>query len=117
MTCSAASPFPGSSLLLRCRLEGRRFDLIDSDSFGAAAHCVGAALDAARFGGLLCLTHTAGTLAGGRDPSAALALYCQHLAPVPHANEQGLRLLIGLAWREAAARRLRFVPMWLCSAD
>ncbi len=49
----------------------------------------------------------AGTIAGGRDPWSALALYGQHLAPVPSANEQGLRMLIGLAYREALARRLR----------
>lgn len=50
----------------------------------------------------------AGTIAGGRDPTSALALYGQHLAPVPSANEQGLRMLIGLAYREALARRLRW---------
>lgn len=48
----------------------------------------------------------AGTIAGGRDPASALALFGQHLAPVPSANEQGLRSLIGLAHREALAQRL-----------
>ncbi len=48
------------SLLARCRLEGRFFDLIDSDSFGHAAHFVGASLDAVRYGGLVCLTSTSG---------------------------------------------------------
>lgn len=48
-----------------------------------------------------------GTLAGGRDPRSARALFGQHMAPVPSANEQGLRMLIGLAYREALARRLR----------
>lgn len=81
-------------------------DLIDSDSFGASSHIVGAALGAVRHGGLLCLTSTAGTIAGGRDPRSAQALYAQHLAPVPSANEQGLRALLGLTQREAAARRL-----------
>ena len=139
--------------------------------FGASTLVVGAALSAVRYGGLVCLTHTAGalcsaqstvvahtypvvllsrgvaalrlcmgsnahcfidrrlhklagrlascptkaapsmlhagTIAGGRDPCSALALYGQHLAPVPSANEQGLRMLIGLAYREALARRLR----------
>ncbi|KAL4421997.1 hypothetical protein ABPG77_005427 [Micractinium sp. CCAP 211/92] len=100
------------SLLARCRLEGRFFDLIDSDSFGHAAHFVGASLDAVRYGGLVCLTSTSGTIAGGRDAASALALYGVHLAPVPHANEQGLRMLIGLAHREAMARRLRVTPLW-----
>lgn len=92
---------------MRCRLEGRFFDLIDSDSFGAGPGLVGAALDVVRHGGLVCLTHTAGTIAGGRDPASAQALFSQHLAPLPSVNEQGLRLLLGLACREAAARRLR----------
>lgn len=48
------------SLLARCRLEGRFFDLIDCDSFGASTLVVGAALSAVRYGGLVCLTHTAG---------------------------------------------------------
>ena len=49
------------SLLLQCRLEGRRFDLIDSDSFGASTSTlVGPALDVLRPGGLICLTCTAG---------------------------------------------------------
>ncbi|KAL4440307.1 hypothetical protein ABPG75_003308 [Micractinium tetrahymenae] len=100
------------SLLARCHLEGRFFDLIDLDSFGGAAHFVGASLDAVRYGGLVCLTSTSGTIAGGRDPASALALYGQHLAPVPHANEQGLRMLIGLAHREALARRLSVTPLW-----
>ena len=56
---------------MRCKLEGRFYDLIDSDSFGAAAHCVGAALDAVRFGGLVCLTSTSGEQ-GGADELAAL---------------------------------------------
>lgn len=137
------------SLLARCRLEGRFFDLIDADSFGASCHLVGAALGALRWGGLVCLTSTAGTIAGGRDTASALALYGQHLAPTPSVNEQvgrwgrsaaawpswgaawthcgfvhvsvrvlrlrtadhsptlqGLRSLIGLAHREALARRL-----------
>ncbi|KAI7837842.1 hypothetical protein COHA_008330 [Chlorella ohadii] len=101
-----------ASLLARCRLEGRFFDLIDCDSFGASTLVVGAALSAVRYGGLVCLTHTAGTIAGGRDPCSALALYGQHLAPVPSANEQGLRMLIGLAYREALARRLSIQPLW-----
>lgn len=47
-------------MLARCRLEGHFFDLIDCDSFGASTLVVGAALSAVRYGGLVCLTHTAG---------------------------------------------------------
>lgn len=50
------------SLLARCRLQGDFFDLIDCDSFGASTLVVGAALSAVRWGGLVCLTHTAGGL-------------------------------------------------------
>ena len=65
------------ALLARCRLEGRFFDLIDSDSFGAACHLVGAALGAVRYGGCVCLTSTAGTRAGhGSAPAAALPWRC-----------------------------------------
>lgn len=45
---------------------------------------------------LLCVP-SAGTIAGGRDAASALALYGQHLAPVPYANEQASALLCWLA--------------------
>jgi hypothetical protein len=60
LAANCRAHLPACSLLVRCKLEGRFYDLIDSDSFGAAAHCVGAALDAVRFGGLVCLTSTSG---------------------------------------------------------
>ena len=123
------------------RLQDGFLDLIDADSFGADTGYVGLALGLIRYGGLLCLTSTAGPVAGGRDPLNGLAMYGAHLAPVPHANEQvrcqparvlyspggrdvapppatcclrmqGLRMLLGLAAREAMARRLAVTPLW-----
>lgn len=78
---------PRCRLLMWCALSRRFFDLIDIDSFGGDSFA-GPAMGAVRHGGLLCLTSTAGPVAGGRDPLSALALYGTQLAPVPHANEQ-----------------------------
>ena len=71
-----------------CALRRQYFDLIDIDSFGGNASYVGLALGALRYGGLMCLTSTAGPVAAGRDPASAVAMLGMHLASVPHANEQ-----------------------------
>lgn len=77
---------------MNCALRRQFFDLIDIDSFGGDSF-IGLALGALRYGGLLCLTSTAGPVAGGRDSLGALSMYNTHLSPVPHANEQVSRLL------------------------
>lgn len=82
------SPSPSCRLLSWFALRRQHFDLIDIDSFGSEASFVGGALGAMRYGGLLCLTSTAGPVAGGRDPVSALSQYGMRLAPVPFANEQ-----------------------------
>jgi tRNA G26 N,N-dimethylase Trm1 len=89
-----------------CALRRQLFDLIDIDSFGGDTSFVGLALGALRYGGLLCLTSTAGPVAAGRDPVSALSMYGMHLAPVPHANEQVevYSALLGAASSGARAR-------------
>jgi tRNA (guanine26-N2/guanine27-N2)-dimethyltransferase len=94
--CRATAAEAGQ-LLMWCGAHGKNgktgFDLIDIDSFGAeTVKYIGLAMETVREGGLLCLTSTAGTLAGGRDPANSLALYGCHLAPIPSANEQASHL-------------------------
>ncbi|KAF6262612.1 S-adenosyl-L-methionine-dependent methyltransferase [Scenedesmus sp. NREL 46B-D3] len=101
----------GSQLRQRCRVthvEANRllastylaegyFDLVDVDSFGSDCSHLAAALQAVKFGGLLYLTSTDGFCSGGKRPQRSLAAYGSYLRALPHANEQGLRMLIGAA--------------------
>jgi len=88
------------------------FDLIDIDSFGADLPLVASALGALAFGGLLYITSTDGFTAGGRRPERALAAFGAYARPTPCANEQGLRLLIGAAVQDAAARGIVLTPLF-----
>ena len=98
-------------LLTACYLEEDFYDLIDLDMFGSDTTAIGPALDAVRFGGLLYLTSTDGFSSSGKRPQRALAAYGAYTRAHPSANEQGLRMLIGAAVREAAARGLRVRPV------
>lgn len=48
----------------------------------------------------------------GKRPLRSLAAYGAWLRPLPHANEQGLRALVGAAVREGAARGLALTPLF-----
>jgi tRNA (guanine26-N2/guanine27-N2)-dimethyltransferase len=99
-------------LLTACYLAEDFYDLIDLDMFGSDSTLIGPALDAVRFGGLLYLTSTDGFSSSGKGPLHALATYGAYTRAHPSANEQGLRILIGAAVREAAKRRLRVEPLF-----
>lgn len=51
-------------------------------------------------------------LSGGRRPERALAAYGSYTRALPYSNEQGLRMVIGAAVREAAARGIILRPVF-----
>jgi len=48
----------------------------------------------------------------GKRPERSLAAYGAYLRSLPFSNEQGLRMLIGAALREAAARGVVLRPLF-----
>jgi tRNA (guanine26-N2/guanine27-N2)-dimethyltransferase len=57
-----------NKLLLGCTVREDYFDLIDVDSFGSDSLCLGPAMGAVKFGGLVYATCTDGFSSGGRRP-------------------------------------------------
>jgi hypothetical protein len=88
------------------------YDLVDVDSFGSDTSHLAGAIDALKYGGMLYLTSTDGMSAAGKRPSRALAAYGCYPRCLPSANEQGLRMLIGAAVREGAARGVTLAPLF-----
>ncbi|WP_255516249.1 hypothetical protein [cf. Phormidesmis sp. LEGE 11477] len=88
------------------------YDLIDIDSFGSPMPALGNSLWAVKLGGLLYLTSTDGRTTSGRAPDSSLRFYSAYARAHPAVHEQGLRLLIGLAVQQAAARGLGAWPVF-----
>jgi hypothetical protein len=88
------------------------YDLVDVDSFGSDTSHLAGAIDALKYGGMLYLTSTDGMSAAGKRPTRALAAYGCYSRCLPSANEQGLRMLIGAAVREGAARGVTLTPLF-----
>ncbi len=86
------------------------YDLIDIDSFGSPMPTLATALWAVRLGGLLYLTSTDGRATSGHAPDKSLQTYGAYARSHPAVHEQGLRLLIGTAVQQAAARGLVAYP-------
>ncbi len=82
------------------------YDFIDIDSFGSPMPALATALWAIRLGGLLYLTSTDGRATSGHAPHKSLQTYGAYARSHPAVHEQGLRLLIGAAVQQAAARGL-----------
>eukprot|EP00899_Mesostigma_viride_P014320 jgi/Mesvir1/2288/Mv19326-RA.1 len=101
-----------TKLLMHCYQSKDYFDVVDVDAFGSNITAVEAAVDAVRHGGLLYLTATDGFVAGGHRAALSLAKYGSHTVPVPFANEQGIRVLIGAAARAAAVRGKQVIPVF-----
>eukprot|EP00198_Chlamydomonas_reinhardtii_P013377 XP_001702714.1 predicted protein [Chlamydomonas reinhardtii] len=85
---------------------------IDVDSFGSESMYFPAAIDAVRYGGLLYLTSTDGFTSSGKRQERGLAAYGAFLRALPWSNEQGLRMVIGGAVREAASRGVALTPVF-----
>ncbi|KAG2446177.1 hypothetical protein HXX76_000770 [Chlamydomonas incerta] len=99
-------------LLTNCYMRESYYDLIDVDSFGSEAMYFPAAIDAVRYGGLLYLTCTDGFTSSGKRPERGLAAYGAFPRALPWSNEQGLRMVIGGAVREAASRGVMLTPVF-----
>lgn len=99
-------------LLASCYLAEDFYDLIDLDSFGSDTVHLATAIDAVKYGGLLYLTSTDGFSSGGLNPTRSLAAYGAYLRSLPFSNEQGLRMLIGAAVKEAAAKGVCLQPVF-----
>eukprot|EP00879_Flechtneria_rotunda_P018630 GHRR01019551.1.p1 GENE.GHRR01019551.1~~GHRR01019551.1.p1 ORF type:complete len:434 (+),score=148.18 GHRR01019551.1:652-1953(+) len=110
--CCRMSHVDASRLLASVYLQEDYWDLVDVDSFGSDASCLPAALHAVKYGGLLYLTSTDGFCSAGKRPQRSLAAYGSYLRALPHANEQGLRMLIGAAAKEAASKGLAVQPLF-----
>ncbi|KAF5836780.1 S-adenosyl-L-methionine-dependent methyltransferase [Dunaliella salina] len=107
------SQVDATRILTACFLNEDFYDVIDIDSFGSDSRFIGSSLDAVKHGGLLYLTSTDGFSAGGHRPARSLAAYGAFVrAGLPSSNENGLRMLIGVAVREGAVRGLKVTPVF-----
>ena len=92
---------PAERLLLRCVLDGHRFDLIDLDAFGSPSALIQPVLKALRFNGLLLLASTDGRSPTGHDRVGAVRNLGAAARAHPASWELALRLQIGLVARQA----------------
>ena len=99
---------------MKARLGGAdaMYDFVDADGFGTGQPHVAEAWWAVRNGGLLYLCGTDSCTTAGQNPFKAVAGYAAVAQYFPACNEQGVRLLIGTAFREAAARNLHAEPLF-----
>ncbi|EDX86945.1 N2,N2-dimethylguanosine tRNA methyltransferase [Synechococcus sp. PCC 7335] len=88
------------------------YDLVDIDSFGSPMPVLSTSLWAVKLGGLLYLTSTDGRATSGHALDSSLQSYSAYARAHPAVHEQGLRLLIGLAVQQAAARGLGAWPVF-----
>lgn len=101
-----------NSVFFDCYQRRDFYDLIDIDSFGSPMPTLATALWAVKLGGLLYLTSTDGRATSGHAPDTSLQTYGAYARSHPASHEQGLRLLIGLAVQQAAARGLAAQPVF-----
>jgi len=88
------------------------YDLIDIDSFGSPMPTLSTSLWAVKLGGLVYLTSTDGRATSGHAPDKSLQTYGAYARSHPAVHEQGLRLLIGSAVQQSAARGLGAEPVF-----
>jgi tRNA (guanine26-N2/guanine27-N2)-dimethyltransferase len=94
------------------RLSGERYDFVDCDAFGTGQPHTSEAWWAVKTGGLLYLCATDSCTTAGHNPHKTTSGYAAVAKKLPACNEQGLRLLIGASFREAAARNLHARPVF-----
>ncbi|MEM9093083.1 MAG: tRNA (guanine-N1)-methyltransferase [Cyanobacteria bacterium P01_F01_bin.53] len=101
-----------NALFFDCHQRQDFYDLIDIDSFGSPMPTLSTSLWAIKLGGLLYLTSTDGRATSGHAPNKSLQTYGAYARSHPAAHEQGLRLLVGNAVQQAAARGLSAQPVF-----
>ena len=99
-------------IYMRSRINKDRFDFVDCDAFGTGQPHTAEAWWAVEKNGLLYLCATDSCTTAGHNPHKAISGYAGVAHAMPSSNEQGLRLLLGAAWREAAARNLHATPVF-----
>lgn len=88
------------------------YDLVDIDNFGGPAPYASTGMWATRIGGMLYLTSTDGRATGGHDPERSLQTFGTFARSHPAVQEQGLRMLIGHAMQQAAAKGFGIQPIF-----
>jgi tRNA (guanine26-N2/guanine27-N2)-dimethyltransferase len=101
-----------NQVFFACYQQRDFYDLVDIDNFGGPTPFTGTGLWATRRGGLMYLTNTDGRSSSGHDPDRSLRLYPAYARCHPAVHEQGVRLLLGHAAHEAAARGLGIEPVF-----
>ncbi|WP_228016166.1 tRNA (guanine-N1)-methyltransferase [Leptolyngbya ectocarpi] len=101
-----------NQLFFRCAQQQDYYDLIDIDNFGSPTPFINSALWAIKFGGLLYLTSTDGRTTGGHALEKSVQMYGACARRHPAVYEQGLRLLMGYAAQQAAARGWCIQPVF-----
>ena len=99
-------------LYLRGKLDGTRFDMVDVDAFGTGQPHLSEAWYALKAGGLLYICATDSLTTKGENRHKAWSGYAATAQSFPACNEQGLRLVVATAFREAAARNLHAAPVF-----
>ena len=101
-----------TALYHKARLSGSRYDLVDCDAFGTGQPHIAEAWWAVSTRGLLYLCATDSCTMAGHNPHKAVSGYAAVANALPAVNEQGLRLVVGASFREAAARNLHAEPLF-----
>lgn len=101
-----------NQVFFQCCRQQDFYDLVDIDSFGSPMPFLSTGLWAVKLGGLLYLTSTDGRTSGGHAPEKSVQVYGACARNHPAVHEQGLRLLLGAAAQQAAARGLHIQPVF-----
>lgn len=95
-----------------CYQQRDYYDLVDVDCFGSGVPYLNTMLWATKIGGLMYLTSTDGRTLTGHPPEKTVQTYNAIARSHPAIQEQALRLIIGAAQQQAAARGLGIEPIF-----
>ena len=104
--------WPANWVFYNCHQRRDYYHLVDVDNFGSPATHLNACLQATQFGGLIYLTSTDSRTVAGHDPGASLRHYGAYARSHPAAQEQGLRLLIGVLLQQATMQGWTVHPIF-----
>ena len=99
-------------VFFQCYLDRDYYDLVDVDCFGTAVPYLNTMLWATKIGGLMYLTCTDGRTVTGHPPEKTVLAYNAIARSHPALQEQALRIIIGAAQQQAAAKGLGIQPVF-----
>ncbi|MEL6930723.1 MAG: tRNA (guanine-N1)-methyltransferase [Cyanobacteria bacterium J06600_6] len=99
-------------VFFQCYGDRDYYDLVDVDCFGSAVPYLNTMLWATKIGGLMYLTCTDGRTVTGHPPEKTVQAYNAIARSHPAIQEQALRLIIGAAQQQAAAKGLGIEPLF-----